>query len=107
MNINITPNELYKVLEAKKSDLILLDVREPEELEICQIQGNTHIRLSELPVRFNELPKDKQIVVYCKAGGRSMQAASFLLHNGFSNIKNLDGGILRWAKDLDPQMPTY
>lgn len=103
MNINITPTELSSLLHQNKPDFILLDVREPEELAICAIQGHTHIRLSELPQRINELPKEKHIVVYCKAGGRSMQAAMFMQQQGFHAVQNLDGGILRWAEEIEPQ----
>ena len=103
MHINITPAELSTLLNQDKPDFILLEVREPEELAICAIQGHTHIRLSELPHRIHELPKDKHIVVYCKAGGRSMQATMFMQQQGFQSVQNLDGGILRWAEEIEPQ----
>ena len=106
MNINITPTELNAVLGSNNTP-ILLDVRENAEIEICSIAGHQQIRLSELPARYSELPTDRDIVVYCKVGGRSLEAAKFLLQQGFKSVKNLEGGILRWSDEIDPTMKKY
>ena len=74
-----------------KSKLIL-DVRKPMEVNTAHVHGSQHIRLQELPRRFNELEKDKPIAIYCAGGYRSMIAASFLQKEGFSNITNIQGG---------------
>jgi rhodanese-related sulfurtransferase len=85
----------------------LLDVREPEEFAICRIAGTTLIPMREVPQRLSELPSDVPIICICHHGGRSMQVAMFLASRGFDNVNNLAGGIDRWARDVDPAMPTY
>src|SRR5438309_1568342 len=74
--------------------VFILDVRNPEEFQICRIPGSTLIPLPELPHRFRELDADREMVVHCKSGLRSQKALQFLRQQGFRNIKNLKGGIL-------------
>ncbi|MBX9877080.1 MAG: sulfurtransferase [Candidatus Obscuribacterales bacterium] len=89
-------------------DLLLLDVREANELAVCKLSNIKHIPLGELPARVNELSnKDSEIVVYCRSGKRSERACQFLTASGYKDVANLDGGILAWAKDIDPSMPNY
>jgi adenylyltransferase/sulfurtransferase len=102
----ITPVELKKRLEAG-DDLFILDVREPNEYQINRIPGSTLIPLGELPRRYQELPKDKEIIAHCKMGGRSAKAQDFLKSVGISNVKNLKGGILEWVDKVDPSQPKY
>src|SRR5690242_2165272 len=102
----ITPTELKKKLDAGETPFIL-DVREPNEYQINKIAGSTLIPLGELPRRYQELPKDRQIVTQCKMGGRSAKAQDFLKSVGFSNVKNLKGGILEWIDKVDPSQPKY
>jgi adenylyltransferase/sulfurtransferase len=85
----------------------LLDVREPDEFQTARIEGSTLIPLASLPLRTNEVPKDKQIVVHCKLGGRSAKAVAFLLENGFTNVWNVAGGITAWSDNVDPTIPKY
>jgi molybdopterin/thiamine biosynthesis adenylyltransferase/rhodanese-related sulfurtransferase len=85
----------------------LLDVRNPEEWAITRIEGATLIPLPELERRYPELPADQEIVVYCRSGGRSAQAAQLLRSKGYRNVKNLPGGTLRWSEEIDPAMPKY
>ncbi|MDH4474826.1 MAG: molybdopterin-synthase adenylyltransferase MoeB [Verrucomicrobiaceae bacterium] len=85
----------------------LLDVREPDEFQTARIEGSTLIPLASLPLRTNEVPKDKQIVVHCKLGGRSAKAVAFLLDNGFTNVWNVAGGITAWSEQVDPTIPKY
>jgi len=85
----------------------LLDVRNPEEWEICRLPGAKLIPLNELPARVNELDPNEEIVVHCKVGGRSAKAVDFLRHSGFQNVKNLVGGINAWASEVDPSVPRY
>jgi len=85
----------------------ILDVRNPEEYQICRLPGSTLIPLPELPRRFRELDAGQEIVVHCKAGGRSLKATQFLRDQGFRRVKNLKGGILAWADKIDPTMPKY
>jgi sulfur-carrier protein adenylyltransferase/sulfurtransferase len=102
----ITALELKALLDGGHSPLIL-DVRNPEEIAICRIAGSTVIPLPELPNRLGELNRTAQMVVHCKSGGRSAKAIELLKAAGFSGMKNLQGGILAWIKDVDPSQPTY
>lgn len=87
--------------------LLLLDVREPEELRIASVAGSVHIPMRDIPARHAELARDDTIVVLCRSGARSLQVARFLEQQGFSRVANLSGGILRWSRDVDPELPTY
>jgi len=101
----ISVEELQEKL--KDSNTWLLDVREPSEFEIGRIPGSTLIPLGELPDRMEEVPKDKQVYVHCKAGGRSAKAVQFLEANGYDNVANVEGGILAWSDKVDPSVPKY
>jgi len=87
--------------------LVLLDVREPHELEISQLPGAKLIPLGDLPRRVHELDSADEIVVFCKSGGRSARAVEFLRQAGFRKVKNLRGGINLWAELVDPSLPRY
>src|SRR5688500_9845719 len=102
----ITPVELKKKLDAG-DDLFILDVREPNEYQINRIPGSTLIPLGELPRRYQELPKDREIIAHCKMGGRSAKAQEFLKSVGITNVKNLKGGVLEWVDKVDPSQPKY
>ena len=101
-----TPVELKQKIDAGEISF-LLDVREPNEYQIDRIPGSTLIPLGEVPRRYQEIPRDKEIVVHCKMGGRSAKAADFLKPVGFTNVKNLKGGILDWIDKIDPSEPKY
>ncbi len=101
-----TSVELKKRLDAG-DDVFILDVREPNEYQICRIPGAVLIPLGELPRRYAELPDDKDIVAHCKMGGRSAKATEFLQSVGFKRVKNLKGGILDWIDKVDPSQPKY
>jgi rhodanese-related sulfurtransferase len=75
----------------------VLDVRQPEEWQQAHIPGATLIPLTELNQRLNEIPKDKEIVVYCRSGNRSQAAAQTLIDNGFSGVSSMAGGINQWG----------
>ena len=80
--------------------VVMLDVREPEELQDAAIPQALHIPLREIPARFGELPRAKPIVVFCHAGARSRRVAQFLVAQGFAEVFNLDGGIDAWSSLL-------
>ena len=101
----ISVGELKKRLD-NKEDLFILDVREPQEYQICNLNGYL-IPLRDLPKRINELDTAKEIIVHCKVGGRSRQAVEFMKQSGFRKVKNLVGGIDEWAEIIDPAMPRY
>jgi sulfur-carrier protein adenylyltransferase/sulfurtransferase len=101
----ITVDELKQRLD-KKDDIFILDVREPQEYQIANLNGYL-IPLNELPKRINELDTSREIVVHCKVGGRSRKAVEFMKQSGFRKVKNLVGGIDAWAETIDPSMPRY
>jgi adenylyltransferase/sulfurtransferase len=104
---DITPQELAAELQAADRPF-LLDVREPFEVDIASIPGTSQlIPLGQLPDRLNELDTDEEIVIYCRSGNRSQQAARMLRAAGFRNVRNLEGGIIGWSAEVDPSMPTY
>ena len=105
-NWEITPVELKQKLDAGETPFIL-DVREPNEYQINKIAGSTLIPLGELPRRYQELPRDRDIVAQCKMGSRSAKAMEFLQSVGFTRVKNLRGGILAWIDTVDPSQPKY
>lgn len=102
----ITPTELRDLLNTNSPPLVL-DVRNPEEIAICRIAGSTAIPLPELASRLGELEASASIVVHCKSGVRSAKAIDLLQAAGFSQLKNLKGGIIAWIKDVDPSLPLY
>jgi len=101
----MTVDELKQQLDAKK-DLFILDVREPHEYQICNLNGYL-IPLGDLPKRVHELDSSREIVAHCRSGVRSGKAVTFLRQAGFKKVHNLTGGILAWADKIDPKMPKY
>ena len=101
----ITPRELKTRLD-RGDDLFILDVREPHEFQICNLNGNL-IPLGELPRRVHELDSSREIVAHCRSGKRSAEAVDFLRKAGFRKILNLKGGILAWSDEVDPSVPKY
>jgi molybdopterin/thiamine biosynthesis adenylyltransferase/rhodanese-related sulfurtransferase len=102
----IEPAALQARLRAGDA-LDILDVREPHEWAIASLEGAVKIPLAALESRLDELSRDHEIVVHCKAGGRSAQAVRRLRAAGFKRVWNLAGGIQRWSRDVDPSVPQY
>lgn len=102
-----TTVEEVKTRLDRGEDFDILDVRNPQEWDICHIEGAKLIPVDELPARFGELDSSREIVVHCKGGVRSAKAVEFLRGAGFGKVKNVHGGIAEWAKKIDPSMPTY
>ncbi|MCX7633894.1 MAG: rhodanese-like domain-containing protein [Turneriella sp.] len=102
----ITVHELKAKIE-RGDNFILLDVRTHNELDICRFENALHIPLHELARRFVELDPNAEIIITCHHGGRSQQAAYFLLQKGFRNVSNLVGGIDAWAALIDTAMARY
>ena len=101
----ITVEELKRKLDAG-DNVLVLDVREPHEYQICNIGGHL-IPLGDLPKRIAELDPGRETVVHCRSGVRSAKAVFQLQRAGFANVTNLQGGILAWADKIDPAMAKY
>jgi rhodanese-related sulfurtransferase len=106
MNIpELTPSEF--VARRERGDaLTLLDVREDWELGVASVPDVIHIPMGQVADRLGELDRERETVVLCRSGRRSLEVAKFLQQNGFKAV-NLAGGILAWSRDLDATIPTY
>ncbi len=102
---SLSVDELKAKMDRNES-FILLDVREPEEFALANL-GGTLIALNELPGKLAQLDREKEIVVLCHHGVRSLHAAHFLLANGFTKLSNVRGGIDQWSVRIDPELPRY
>jgi molybdopterin/thiamine biosynthesis adenylyltransferase/rhodanese-related sulfurtransferase len=104
----ITPLELKQKIDAGE-DFLLIDVREPHEYEIVKIPGSVLIPKDRIlsGEAFAELPQDKPLVLHCKSGARSAEALAALHQAGFSDAVHVGGGVLAWAREVDPSLPTY
>jgi adenylyltransferase/sulfurtransferase len=103
LNTDITPSEVHEQLTTG-ADVVVIDVREPVEWNAGHIAQATHIRLSEIPNRIAEIPRDRDVVMVCRSGGRSENARQFLAQSGYTRVKNMVGGMMRWARDVDPSV---
>ena len=104
------PEVDVKTLENKlknKENFILLDVRTDREYFLSSIEGSLHMPMNTIAEGYTSLDKDKEIIVQCKSGVRSEKVCEFLLNNNFKNVKNLTGGIVEWAKQIDPSIIIY
>jgi len=106
MNKEISALEA-SILRNNNEDVILLDVREDSELEICRIENALHIPMNEIPERCEALPLARPLVVFCHHGMRSMNVLHYLESRGFENVINMGGGIHAWATDVDSSTPRY
>jgi rhodanese-related sulfurtransferase len=108
LTARISPAELaaWRADPARVAPLIV-DVREPWEIQKCAIEGSQAMPLRELPARVADLPDDRDLVLVCHHGSRSEQAAAWLARQGFDRVHNLEGGIDAWARTVDPAMPRY
>ena len=99
--------EQLKARIDRADGVFILDVREPQEFQICRIPGSILIPLGDLPKRLPELEGRREMIVHCKSGVRSAKAVKLLREAGFAEAKNLRGGILRWIDAVDPSLPKY
>jgi rhodanese-related sulfurtransferase len=104
----LAPAELARWrADASREPPVVVDVREPWEFEYCRIDDSLLIPLGELPRRAGELPRERTLVMVCHTGRRSQHAAMFLERAGFADVQNLEGGVERWAVEIDPAMKRY
>jgi rhodanese-related sulfurtransferase len=102
----IEPVEL-KARRARGDKVVVLDVRELEEVAIASFPDATHIPMGDVPSRLTELDPDLEWVVVCHHGVRSGQVAMYLARTGFERVSNLSGGIDAWSLTVDPATPRY
>jgi adenylyltransferase/sulfurtransferase len=108
---NAPPVSAFEVSRrlARADDLLLLDVRGPDEFERARIEGSTLIPVDELSDRLDEIEafRDRPVVVHCHHGPRSRRACELLIEKGFSRVEELTGGIEAWSVTVDPEVPRY
>jgi rhodanese-related sulfurtransferase len=105
---SVTATELAGLLKLPDAPR-LLDVREPEEFDLCALPGARLTPLGQIPALISQIAdwKNEPVVVYCHHGIRSMHAIHFLTQAGFTNLANLSGGIDAWSREVDPKTPRY
>ncbi len=86
---------------------LMLDVREPWELEIAAIDGTLNIPMQSIPDAIDALPRDKELLILCHHGIRSMNVAYFLEQQGFSSVFNVTGGIDAWSRMINTKLSRY
>ena len=102
----LTSRELKTELD-RGDQIVIVDVREPQEFQINRLPGSILIPLGDLPKRYVELDPNANIVTQCKSGMRSAKAQDFLRSKGFTRVRNLTGGVLGWIDQVDPKQPKY
>ena len=106
---DISPSEVSDRLTTGSDGWVLLDCREPGELEIVRMQAATSLPMSELEQRAAELDdhRPRRVVVFCHLGMRSLHVAGWLRQNGFDRAQSMTGGIDAWARQIEPDLPCY
>lgn len=99
--------EQLAALQPEWDKVVLLDVRDPWEFEICRLPGSVNIPMNEITERAQELDREARTVVICHFGMRSLEVSGWLESSGFKNISNLEGGLDAWAERVDEDMPRY
>ena len=102
----ITVKELKNKFD-NNEDFMLLDVRNIQEVLFSKINGSIHIPMNEIMDRINELDSNKEIIIQCKSGKRSARVCEYLMTQNFNNVKNLKGGIISWADEIDSSIQVY
>ena len=107
MNFEISPAEL-DAMRKRDDSFVLLDVREPWELEKSSLDGSRNIPMGDIPTRAHqELDPEDHIVVMCHHGVRSMNVTVWLRQQGFENVQSMRGGIDAWSRRVDEKVPVY
>lgn len=96
--INETDSEVLHERLAAGEDILLVDIRTPAEVAQGVIPNAVHLPMHLIPLRMSELPRDREVVLYCRSGARSYHACAYLAQQGFDRVVNLRGGIIAWAR---------
>jgi len=102
----ISVRQLKEKLD-RQENVVLLDIREPHEVKLARIEGAVHIPMGEIPQRVEELSREKEILVHCHTGMRSLLVGQYLLEAGFPRVASVAGGIEAWSREIDPKVPRY
>lgn len=105
--LEVTVTEAHRLSRESADEVILIDVREPHELEICRVAIARHIPMRQIPEHAPELPRDKHLLIMCHHGGRSLRVTQWLRAQGFHTATNVAGGINAWAEEIDPSLNRY
>ncbi|MDP3070249.1 MAG: molybdopterin-synthase adenylyltransferase MoeB [Opitutaceae bacterium] len=105
--IEITVTEAKRLLDESPCGVMLIDVREPHELEIAKVNGAEAIPMRQIPERLHDLPRDEHLLIMCHHGGRSRRVTEFLRAQGLTAVSNIAGGIDAWAAEIDPSLRRY
>lgn len=106
MLLKFTPEEFLRHRRSNPS-WVLLDVREPWEIELASIQDTLKIPMSAVASRIGELDREQPLAVVCHSGVRSLRVAEFLDQQGFAEVANIEGGIDAWSREIDDTVPRY
>ncbi len=104
---DVTVTDACALVKARPGQCLIIDVREPHELEICRLAGADSVPMSQIPSLLGTLPRDRHLLVLCHHGGRSRRVAMFLRAQGFDQVSNIAGGIDAWSCEVDPSVPRY
>ena len=111
MIAQVRPSELPAWIKQQAEPVVVLDVREHEELELSSVTPDgfevVHIPMNDVPARLAELDSSQPLAVLCHRGARSQCVAQFLEQNGFTNVINIAGGIALWTEERDQAVPRY
>lgn len=105
--LEISVEETRRLLDEQPDAVLLIDVREPFELDICRIAGAEPIPMRQIPDRLGALPRDRRLLILCHHGGRSLRVTEYLRAQGLGRVSNVAGGIEAWAERIEPDMTRY
>lgn len=97
-NVTYSNHPIVDYLSVVAPGAVLVDVREPDEVAEGTLPNSLNIPVGDVAARIGELEPGKRVVLFCRSGGRSGQAAQFLVDSGFGDVINLEGGMLAWAE---------
>ena len=104
MSAEISPKDLKAKLDAGEQ-ITVIDVREDWEVARGMIPSATHIAMNNIPDSLDSIPKDQPVVFVCKSGARSGRVTEWVAAQGYPNVMNMDGGVMRWTQDVDASFP--
>ena len=105
--LEISVTEAKRLLDQSPCGVVLIDVREPSEVEIANIRGAEFIPMGQIPAQAHSLPRDEHLLILCHHGGRSLAVTEYLRAQGYTAVSNIAGGIDAWAAQIEPALRRY